>query len=337
MTDLEKEDIKKIAESDYNWNELKKKCIMVSGGTGFIGSLLLDVFRYRNLKYGDNIRVVSLSRRGGKSDNTVKYIKADITKADITKAIDSIPQIDFIIHLASNTHPKQYAEDPIGTITTNIFGCDNLLKLAVERKSRFLLASSVEIYGQGSETPMSEQYCGYIDCNQARAGYNEAKRTCESLCQSYRQQYGTDIVIARLARTFGADKKKDTKAMAQFMEKAVEGKDIILKSNGSQRYSYCYVADAVSAIIKILLDGIDGEVYNIADDDEKKTLGEYAEFIAKLAGRKVIYQLENNSSVSKSTYALLDTKKIKMLGWMPMFSVSKGLEKTYKIYKQYLD
>lgn len=329
MTDLEKEDIKKIAESDLNWQKLKNKRIMISGGTGFIGSLMLDVFRYRNFRYGDGIRVISLSRRGGTSDETVEYIKHDITKP-----VDYAYNIDYIIHLASNTHPKQYADDPIGTITTNIFGCNNLLKLAVEKKARFILASSVEIYGQGSEVPMNEQYCGYIDCNQARSGYNEAKRTCESLCQSYRKKYGVNVVIARLARIFGADKKNDTKAMSQFIEKAVSREDIILKSQGNQRYSYCYVADAVSAIIKVLLDGIDGEAYNVSDEDEKKSLGEYAEYMAKLAGKKVIYQLENNPSVSKSTYALINTEKIKKLGWMPMYSVSEGLNRTYKIYKE---
>ena len=96
---------------------------------------------------------------------------------------------------------------------------------------------------------------GYIDCNNARSGYNEAKRTCEALCQSYRMQYGVDSVVVRLARVFGADNKKDSKAMSQFMEKAVLGEDIILKSKGLQRYSYCYVADAASAIINVLING----------------------------------------------------------------------------------
>ena len=136
--------------------------------------------------------------------------------------------------MASNTHPKQYAEDPIGTIMTNIYGCDNLLKLAVEKKARFLLASSVEIYGQGTAIPMNEEYCGYIDCNLARSGYNEAKRTCEALTQSYRSVFGVNAVIARFARVFGADKKHDTKAMSQFMDKAVLGEDIILKVKDSK-------------------------------------------------------------------------------------------------------
>lgn len=165
--------------------------------------------------------------------------------------------------LASNTHPKQYAEDPIGTIMTNIYGCDNLLKLAVEKKARFLLASSVEIYGQGTAIPMNEEYCGYIDCNLARSGYNEAKRTCEALTQSYRSVFGVNAVIARFARVFGADKKHDTKAMSQFMDKAVLGEDIILKSKGQQRYSYCYIADAVSGLLKLLLDGQDGEALSV--------------------------------------------------------------------------
>lgn len=330
MTELEKEDIALVAELPYNWELLNNKVIMISGGTGFIGSFIIDVIRYRNKRYSSNIKVISLSRRGGISDATVENIQVDITCP-----IEYSGNIDYILHLASNTHPKQYAEDPVGTITTNVLGCNHLLMLAKEKKiTRFLLASSVEIYGQGTEIPMDEEYCGYINCNNARSGYNEAKRTCEALCQSYMQQYGVESVIVRLARIFGADKKKDTKAMSQFMEKAVAGEDIILKSKGNQRYSYCYVADAVSGIFKALLDGTAGQAYNISDDDEGITLGGYAEFIASLAGKSVVYQIENNASVSKATYALLNNNKIKEIGWKPNFSVCNGLKRSYDIYKQ---
>lgn len=330
MTELEKEDIALVAELPYNWELLNNKVIMISGGTGFIGSFIIDVIRYRNKRYSSNIKVISLSRRGGISDTTVENIQVDITCP-----IEYSSNIDYILHLASNTHPKQYAEDPVGTITTNVLGCNHLLMLAKEKKiSRFLLTSSVEIYGQGTEIPMDEEYCGYINCNNARSGYNEAKRTCEALCQSYMQQYGVESVIVRLARIFGADKKKDTKAMSQFMEKAVAGEDIVLKSKGNQRYSYCYVADAVSGIFKALLDGTAGQAYNVSDDDEGITLGGYAEFIASLAGKSVVYQIENNASVSKATYALLNCNKIKEIGWKPNFSVCNGLKRSYDVYKQ---
>ena len=332
MINLKEEEIKSIAGLSYNWEKIKDRTILVSGGTGFIGTSFIELIKYRNQKYGENTKVVSLSRRGGTSSEYLECIRADVKQP-----VQYDGKIDYIIHLASNTHPKQYAEDPIGTIMTNICGCDNLLKLAVEKRARFILASSVEIYGQGTTIPMDEKYCGYIDCNLTRSGYNEAKRTCEALTQSYRSAFGVDAVIARFARVFGADKKHDTKAMSQFMDKAVHGENIILKSKGQQRYSYCYSADAVSGLVKLLLDGQDGEAYNISDDDEGLTLGEYAEYIASLANLKVRYEIENNESVSKATFALLDTKKIKGIGWKPQYSVKDGLKRTYIIKKQFVN
>ena len=329
MEKLERAGIAVIADLPYNWDKLKGKRLLVSGGTGFIGSFLIDVIRYRNAYHHDGIRVVSLSRGGGASDDTVQYLKSDITQP-----IAYDDDVDFVLHLASNTHPKQYAEDPVGTIITNIMGCDHLLKIAAEKKARFLLASSVEIYGQGIDAPVNEQYSGYIDCNQARAGYNEAKRTCEALCQSYRSQYGVDAVIVRLARIFGADKKQDTKAMSQFMQCALQGEDIVLKSQGNQRFSYCYVADAVSGILKVLMDGNDGEAYNISGLDEGMTLRNYAEYIASLANKNVIMQIEENQSASKASYALMDIGKITGLGWVPLYSVKDGLKLTFQIYRE---
>ena len=326
MTDLEFEDIEKVATLPYDWKKLNNKVVMISGGTGFIGSFITEVVRYRNERFNSNIKIVSLSRRGGESEEIVEYLRADITKSIAYEG-----SVDYILHLASNTHPKQYGEDPVGTITTNVIGCDNLLKLAVEKKATFLLASSVEIYGQGTEEPMDEKYCGYIDCNIARSGYNEAKRTCEALCQSYKQQYGIEVKIARLARVFGADKKQDTKAMSQFMDKAVTGEDIVLKSKGNQRFSYCYIADAASGILKVLSDGENGEAYNISDEDDGMTLGSYAEYMAELAGKEVVYQIEDDAAASRASYALLDCGKIKSIGWKPLFTVKEGLERTFRI------
>lgn len=327
MTLYEVEDIKKVALLPLDWNQIDNSTIMISGGTGFVGSFLSNVFRYRNEYCNAHIKVISLSRRGGKSDDTVIYLNTDITQT-----IQYDGQVDYIIHLASNTHPKQYAEDPVGTIITNVVGCDNLLRFAVAKKiKRFVLASSVEIYGQGTEIPMAEDYCGYIDCNNARSGYNEAKRTCEALCRSYQAQFGVDPVIVRFARVFGADKKVDTKAMSQFMDKAVNGEDIVLKSKGGQRYSYVYIADAVSGLLKVLLDGRSGEAYNISGEDEGRTLGDYAQLIAGFAGKKVVYEIEDNASVSKATYALLDINKAKRIGWKPLYKVSEALERTYRI------
>lgn len=329
LTELEKQDIKRIVSLPFAWNQLRNTTVLVSGGSGFIGSWLIAVLEARNKYFDDKIKIFSLSRHKHENSEWVKHIVCDVSKP-----IEFDKTVDYVIHLASNTHPIQYAADPVGTIITNVFGCNNLLLLAKEKKAkRFLLASSVEIYGNGTAEPMSESYCGYIDCNTSRAGYNESKRVSESLCQAFCEQFGVNCVIARLARVFGADNKQDTKAIAQFMRKAICDEDIVLKSNGNQRFSFCYIADAISGLLKLLLDGKSGEAYNISDDDECKKLCDYAKLIADLAKRKVVYAIENDDGASKADYALLDCTKLKALDWRPLYTVSKGLCRTFEIYK----
>lgn len=325
MTDIRNDDIKRVAALDYNWNRLDGKTLLISGGTGFIGSAVIDVLRERNKNYGNNIHVISLSRHPKENEDNIDYVKCDVTDA-----IEVPHCVDYVLHLASNTHPAQYSADPVGTIETNVLGCVNLLRLSKEKKvKRFLLASSVEIYGQCVGSPVSEEFCGYIDCNTVRAGYNESKRLCESLTQSYKAQYGIDSVIVRLARCFGWDRtKNDTKAMAQFLTRAKNGENIVLKSKGDQRYSYCYYADAVSAIFKVLLDGSSGEAYNVADDDDGSDLADIASYIAELSGTKVEYDFEVVSGASKATFALLNCDKLKRLGWMPLFTVKEGISRS---------
>ncbi len=327
-TQKERADIARIADAPYDYSRLKNSTVLISGGTGFLGAFLTAVLKRRNAEYGDNINILCVSRRGGSGDGAT-YIAADITKSK------DLPRADYIIHLASNTHPAQYAADPVGTIETNVIGCRNLLEHAQKVcAKRFVLASSVEIYGNCAKTAVDESYCGYIDCNTVRAGYNEAKRVSESLCRAYSAQYGTDSVTARFSRVFGADRKRDSKAIAQFLEKAVAGEDIVIKSAGKQRFSYCYVPDAVSGLVKVLLDGKSGEAYNISADDDGSTLGDLARYIASLAGRKAVFDLENGQKgASVASYALIDCAKLKELGWSPMYSVKDGLKATYDILK----
>ena len=296
------QDVKYIVNLNLPWNKLSNKSIMISGATGLIGSMLIDVLMEKN-NHGLNCTIFALGRSQSRMMNRFKYcfdnplfnfIEYDVNKKlDLDKNLN----VDYILHLASNTHPMQYSTDPIGTITTNIIGLQNLLDFAVEHNtSRFAFASSNEIYGEnrGDVEKFDEKYCGYIDCNTMRAGYPESKRCGEALCQAYIAQKGLDIVIPRLTRSYGPTLlKTDTKALSQFLHKGVACEDIVLKSKGIQYYSYLYVMDSVSGLLTILLNGEKGEAYNISDDASDIMLKDLASIIAGYNNKQVVFEIHD--------------------------------------------
>ena len=253
---------------------------------------------------------------------------------------DDIGTVDYVLHLASNTHPMQYATDPIGTITTNIIGLQNMLDFAVEhRATRFAFTSSNEIYGEnrGDAEMFNERYCGYIDSNTLRAGYPESKRCGEALCQAYKMQKGLDVVIPRFARSYGPTMLlSDTKAISQFIRKGIACEDIVLKSAGTQNYSYTYMADAIYGLLTVILRGESGEAYNIADEASNITLKALAKIIADHAGKQVVFEIPDAieaAGYSMATKALLDGSKLKKLGWKPFYTIQDGIPRTIDILK----
>lgn len=319
---------------------------MLSGATGLIGSFFVDVISEKNITDGLNCTVYALVRNEGKAkarfskfadDTHLVFIPYDVKYPLVT---DTPEKIDYILHLASNTHPMLYATDPIGTITTNIIGLQNLLEFAAaHRCERFIFASSNEVYGEnrGDAELFDEDYCGYINCNTLRAGYPESKRCGEALCQAYKSQKGLDVCVARLTRSYGPTMiMSDTKAVSQFIKKGVAGEDIVLKSEGTQYYSYTYTADAASGLLWILLAGESGEAYNIADISGDITLKDLASIIAEMNGKKVVFELPDAveaAGYSRATKARLDGSKIRALGWKPMYNIKTGMERTVKILR----
>lgn len=343
MNDLYLEDINNTIKSVKEIEKLKNKTIFITGSNGLIGSFLIDTIMYLNKNNNFNTTVVANSRNEEKLKSLFKnYLDNKNFKyyiGDINNPIKYKGKVDYIINCASNTHPFQYSTDPIGTIVTNITGTSNVFDFATKIKaSKTIFLSSVEIYGENINNidRFKEDEMGYINCNSLRAGYNEAKRCGEALCQAYIEKNGLDITILRLPRIYGPTvKKDDTKVMSQFINKAINNEDIVLKSEGNQYFSYLYVADTVSGILRSLIAGKNGEVYNLGYIESDVRLKDLAKTVAETVGRKVIFDLPNEiekKGFSKATIARLDyTKALNELDWKPMYSIKDGVERTIKI------
>lgn len=341
------EDIRKVAEFNFPWEGLQNKSILISGGSGLIGSFFADVIVYRNKHYGLNCQLNILGRNEERFEERfgycAEYGKLKFIKHDIIDPLDaaSIGKSNYVIHMASNTHPVAYSTEPIQTITTNIIGLLNMLDYSYAVGSnRVVFASSNEIYGEnrGDVELFSEEYCGYIDSNSVRAGYPESKRCGEALCQAYIRQRNMEIVIPRFTRTYGPTMlMSDTKAISQFIKKAVANEDIVLKSQGTQYYSYTYVGDAVLGLLTVLFYGKNGEAYNIADQKSDIMLKDLADIIAQSEGKKVVFEIPEaveSAGYSKATKARLDGTKIKKLGWYANYDIEQGIKRTIGVLKE---
>lgn len=338
------EDIQMVVKQPLPWEKLAGKSLLISGSTGLIGSFLVDVIMYMNRKQNLNCTIYALGRSIERAKSRFDYcfdselfhfISYDINQPFVR---NDTGDVDYVLHLASNTHPVAYSTDPIGTITTNIIGTQNMLEFAYKHHAkRCAFTSSNEVYGEnrGDVEKFDEQYCGYIDCNTMRAGYPESKRCGEALCQAYIKQRDMDIVIPRLTRSYGPTMQmSDTKAISQFIKKAIAGEDIVLKSQGTQFYSYTYMADAVCGLLYVLLMGERGEAYNVSDESSDIMLKDLAGIIANTVGRKVVFEIPDaieSAGYSKATKARLDSTKLNSLGWKASFSIEQGIERTMSI------
>ncbi len=341
------EDVAGVANLNLPWEQMENQTILITGASGMIGSFLIDVLMHRNQKYGMNCKIIAVGRNEVRAkerfcaywdEGAFRFLSHDINEPILDSEVS---HVDYMIHAASNTHPVAYASDPIGTVTANMIGTDHLLAFAADHQCRrFLFLSSVEIYGEnrGDVEYFQEDYCGYINCNTLRAGYPESKRCGEALCQAYKKQKNMDVVIARLARTYGPTMlESDTKAISQFLKKGIAKEDIVLKSEGTQLYSYTYVADAISGILTVLLKGKSGEAYNIADKESDIMLKDLAAIIANIAGTKVVFELPDVAEAagySKATKAIMGAEKIGALGWQAAYHIAQGITRTCSILRK---
>jgi nucleoside-diphosphate-sugar epimerase len=336
-----------LISSFPHWGKLEGKDILISGASGMIGSLLIDTLMQHNedLIPAKQCRIVAVSRSAEVArQRFAHWIGKDTFRFlshDVAQPLDGlIESPELLIHAASTTHPAQYTAEPINTILANLLGTKNMLDIAMKTPgSRFLLLSSVEVYGEnrGDADYFTESYCGYIDCNTLRAGYSEAKRVSEAMCQAYIREKDVDAVIIRLPRCYGPTMRMaDTKALSQFIKKGLSGEDIVLKSEGKQFYSYAFAADVVLGMLYALNSGACGEAYNLADGRSDIALRELAALVAEIAGSKVVYELPSEAEqigYSTATRAVMRGDKLNTLGWCPHYDIETGIKLTMRMLR----
>ena len=319
--------------------QIKDKSFLITGATGMIGTCMIDTLMLFNSQ-GAGIKVYAVGRSKAKASSRLgEYYDEEcfhFIEQDVRYPFPNELKVDYILPLASNTHPLAYAQYPIETVEINVKGAENSLKKAVECGATVLYPSTVEVYGNAiGKDEFTEDYTGKLNLATSRACYTESKRLSEALCQSYISERGTKVKIGRLSRIFGPTiLESDSKASSQFMFKALQGENIILKSEGKQFFSYTYVADAVSALLYILIHGENGQAYNISVDSCNVHLRDFASACSKWAGKEVVFQLPSDTEkkgFSIATQALLNNSKLKALGWESTLGIDEAINRTLKI------
>ena len=339
---LYQEDLNYILSTE-GIDELKGKSILITGATGLIGVCMIDALMKYNHDQKARIVIYAVGRDKEKARSRLGGYYNDaffhFIEQDVRKPLPSGIKIDYIIPMASNTHPLAYSEYPIETIEINVKGAEHALIKAVETGATVLYTSTVEVYGNAiGDEIFTEDYTGRLNLSTARACYTESKRVCEAMCQSYIVQKGCSVKIARLSRIFGPTMlESDSKASAQFIKRALNGEDIILKSEGNQYFSYTYVAEAVSAMLHILLHGENGTAYNISNKACDVYLKQFAELCAQKVGKKVVFDLPSDvekKGFSNASRGILDNTRLEAIGWKGKINISDAIFRTIEILKQ---
>lgn len=340
------EDLKYITTRHFiHWNQLEGTTVLVTGGTGLIGSYIINSCLYYNKTHSGKIAILALVRN---LDKAKEMYRAQIVEDGshlifIPGSVEKLPQIkyhvDYIVHCAAPTASAFFAEKPVETIQISVLGTMNILKMATEKKIKSMVyLSSMEVYGPiHQQEKVNEKHPSYLETMIARNSYPESKRLCETLCSSFFSEYQVPVNCIRLTQTFGPGiAYDDQRVFAMFIRSCIEKKDIVLLTEGKTCRNYLYLADAASAILTVLTSESRNQVYNAANEETYCSIREMANFVAeKIANNeiKVKVQLGNAAKTKNFMPELfmdLDATKLRKLNWSPHFGLAEIFQRTVK-------
>lgn len=339
------EDITKNLE-DHNQRFAGKR-ILVTGAGGFLGSHFLHYFCYLNdsgiLKTPCKVEAWDLFSRGEPHWLTELGERSDLhwAREDVCKPT-AIPQVDFILHLASIASPMFYRKHPIETMDANVTGLRNLLEASLtHRPESFLFFSTSEIYGDPHPDfiPTAETYRGNVSCTGPRACYDESKRYGETLCVNFSRVHKVPVKIVRPFNNFGPGLSlADRRVIPDFFRDVLNDREIVLLSDGTARRTFCFASDAVTGFLLALLSGYDGEPFNIGADEPEISMRDLARRISALAPIPKTVRYETSEDKDYTTdnpqRRCPDLSKARqMLGYQPRVGLDEGLARTYAYYQ----
>lgn len=309
------------------------KTILVTGGTGFLGSNLCR----RLVKDGDNVICVD-NNYTGSLDNIADLMGVSnfrFIEHNVIEPLDLYEKIDQIYNLACPASPRHYqGKAAIFTTKTCVFGALNMLELAKKNKARILQSSTSEVYGEPLVHPQSESYRGNVNPIGIRACYDEGKRCAESLFFDYHREEGVDIRVIRIFNTYGPYMNpEDGRVVSNFICQALRGENITMYGDGNQTRSFCYVDDLIEGMVRMMnsRDGLTGPI----------NLGNPHEFTMNELAQKVLNLVQTNSQIVFEPLPKDDPTQRrpdislaqKELGWEPKVQLQEGLEKTILYFK----
>src|SRR3989344_5018897 len=341
-------DLKKVLEDIAKEAKLLEgKTILISGGSGFLGSYINVVFYLLNKNVLKNkCKVISIDNyiTGAKKNFIIDIKDKNFTfiHGDVRLPINLNEKIDYIIHAAGLASPFYYKKYPLETIESAVMGAKNLLELArINKVDSFLFFSSSEIYGDPDPlaVPTPETYAGHVSSVGPRACYDESKRLAETLCITYHQIYKVPIKIVRPFNIYGPGMRHtDYRVMPTFIYNGLRGKDLPVHDKGVQTRTFCYISDAITAIFKVLITGKKGEAYNIGNDKPEIGMFELAQTIAEILGNGVKPRRKNyppNYPAGEPQRRCPDLTKIKnQLNYAPKVDLITGLKQTINWFRQ---
>ena len=299
--------------------------ILVTGGAGFLGSHLVD----RLLKDGHNITVLD-DLSTGSLENIPHVEKVRLWEINVKHGIPE--KFDQIYNLACPASPVAYQRQPIETLMTNIIGMDCALRNAQAHGGRVLQASTSEIYGDPTQHPQAESYWGNVNPNGPRACYDEGKRAAETLCYDYHRQYNVDVRVARIFNTYGPRMAVDDgRVVSNFIVQALLGKPLTIYGNGRQTRSFCYVADLIDGLVKLMNSNVT-EPVNLGNPKEF-TMLELAVAVKTLTGSKseIAFRPLPTDDPTRRRPSIM--KAMDELKWSPRVDLEDGLKTTIEYFK----